>query len=102
MPSWTRRTQSFACKMTTQEYIAGEQPTLGVYHKEIKPASLPSVGESMTLEHIKAVIAENRKSDRPTYQGLDSSEIGEYNRALMFGDNDEAFPSQEEWSYIVD
>lgn len=56
----------------------------------------------MTLEHIKAVIAENRKSDRPTYQGLDSSEIGEYNRALMFGDNDEAFPSQEEWSYIVD
>jgi len=56
----------------------------------------------MTLEHIKAVIAENRKSGRSTYQGLDSSEIGEYNRALMFGDNDEAFPSQEEWSNIVD
>lgn len=54
------------------------------------------------LPRIKAIIAHNRAEGRETYAGLDSSEIGTYNRALMFGENDEAFPSQEEWSRIVD
>jgi hypothetical protein len=56
----------------------------------------------MNLEQIKQTIAANRKAGRDIYAGLDSSEIGQYNRALMFGDNDEAFPSQSEWSRIVD
>ena len=55
----------------------------------------------MNLNSIKAVIAENRKEGRPTYQGLDSSEIGTYNRFLMFGENNEAFPDQDAWSNIV-
>lgn len=55
-----------------------------------------------TLTEIRTTIAANRAAGRPTYEGLDSSEIGTYSRALMFGDNDEAFPSREEWSRIVD
>lgn len=54
------------------------------------------------LTRTRAAIAANRAADRPTYHGLDSSDVGEYNRALMFGDEDEAFPSTEEWSRVVD
>lgn len=56
----------------------------------------------MDLRQIKEVIAANRAAGRETYAGLESSEIGTYSRFLMFGENDEAFPSQEEWSRIVD
>lgn len=55
-----------------------------------------------TLNEIKQVIATNRTHGRSVYAGLSSAEIGQYNRSLMFGSNDEAFPSQEEWSSIVD
>lgn len=55
-----------------------------------------------TLSQIKAIIASNRQSGSYTYEGLDSSEIGRYNGYLMFGENDEAFPSEAEWSMIVD
>lgn len=55
-----------------------------------------------TLPEIKAVIAENRAAGRETYAGLDSAEIGRYSRALMWGENDEAYPGDEEWSRIVD
>ncbi len=51
---------------------------------------------------LKAIVRDNQLAGRNSYQGLTSSEIGEYNRSLMFGDNDEAFPGQEEWSSIVD
>ena len=55
-----------------------------------------------TLTQIKNIIAANRKAGSYTYENLDSSEIGQYNNWLMHGNNDEAFPSQEEWSMIVD
>ncbi len=56
-----------------------------------------------TLDEIRAVIARNRQDPNAgTYDGLESDEIGRYSRLLMFGENDEAFPSQEEWSAIVD
>ena len=55
-----------------------------------------------TLAQIKNIIAANRQAGNYTYENLDSSEIGQYNGWLMHGDNDEAFPSQEEWSMIVD
>lgn len=48
------------------------------------------------------VIRENLKAGLSPYEGLASHEIGRANRALMMGINDEAFPSQEEWSTIVD
>lgn len=51
---------------------------------------------------IKQTIIENQLAGRPTYDGLTSSEIAEYNRYLMFGENDEAFPGQAAWSRIVD
>lgn len=54
------------------------------------------------LAEIRAIIAANRAAGRDTYAGLDSSEVGAFNRALMFGDNDEAFPGDAEWSRIVD
>lgn len=54
------------------------------------------------LSRIRAQLQLNRQAGRDTYEGLTASEIGDYNRALMFGDNDEAFPSQEEWSRVVD
>jgi len=37
-----------------------------------------------------------------TYAGFSTSEIAAWNGRLMFGENDRAFPSQEEWSRIVD
>ena len=55
-----------------------------------------------TLSQIKAIITSNRQSGSYTYEGLDSSEIGRYNGYLMFGENDEAFPGEVEWSAIVD
>lgn len=62
-----------------------------------------SIAPDRSLEDIKAVILANGQDPtKGTYAGLRSSEIAAYNRRLMFGENDEAFPSQEEWSKIVD
>ncbi len=57
---------------------------------------------SKTLLQIKKTVKQNYVKGLQPYTGLTSSEIGDYNRSLMFGDNDEAFPSQEEWSRTVD
>lgn len=54
------------------------------------------------LAEIKAIMAENRKAGRREGEGLTSSEIGRHSRALMFGENDEAFPDADTWSSIVD
>jgi hypothetical protein len=55
-----------------------------------------------SLPEIRAVIDANRTAGRHTFEGLESSEVGAYHRALMFGENDEAFPDQATWSRIVD
>lgn len=55
-----------------------------------------------TLDEIKAIIRSNNQEDRSTFAGLTSAEIGRCNRALMFGEHDEAFPDEETWSSIVD
>jgi hypothetical protein len=56
-----------------------------------------------TLEEVRAIMTQNAADPtRATYQGLSTSEIAAYNRRLMFGANDEAFPSAQEWSRIVD
>ena len=56
-----------------------------------------------SLAEIESAILENSKDQKKgTFDGLRSSEIAARSRHLMFGDNDEAFPSQEEWSRIVD
>lgn len=55
-----------------------------------------------TLKEIKAVIEVNYESKKHTYSGLSSSEIGEYSRSIMFGDDLEAFPDEKEWSAITD
>ena len=55
-----------------------------------------------TLEQILWVIETNRKLGKHIYAGLSSAEIGVYSRFQMFGEDDEAFPSEEEWSSIVD
>jgi hypothetical protein len=59
--------------------------------------------KEMTLDEIELQIAMNRwlQLDNP-YDGLTSAEIGQWNRAQMFGENDEAFPDLDEWSAIVD
>jgi hypothetical protein len=49
-----------------------------------------------------AKVKANQEAGREYYDGMTSSEIGDYNRYLMFGADDEAFPSQREWSMIVD
>ena len=54
------------------------------------------------LQNILSAINDNRAAGRFIFDGLDSSEIGKYNRYLMFGENDEAFPDAETWSSIVD
>ena len=55
-----------------------------------------------TLIEIKEVIAANREAGVYLFDNLESSEIGQYSGWLMFGDDEEAFPSQEEWSMITD
>lgn len=56
-----------------------------------------------TYDEIAAIIQANREANKDSiYEGLDSSEIGEYSRVQMFGRDDEAFPSDEEWSAWVD
>ena len=57
----------------------------------------------MTLAEIELQIAMNRWLQLDNqYDGLTSAEIGAWNRHQMFGDNDEAFPSLDEWSSWVD
>lgn len=78
--------------------------------QHIAPALLATISQAdqdrltkkANLARIRGVIAENRQMGHETYKGLASWEIGLYNGALMFGDDDEAFPSQDEWSSIVD
>jgi hypothetical protein len=55
-----------------------------------------------TLIEIKEIIAANRKAGTYTFENLESSEIGQYSGWLMFGDDDQARPSDSEWSMIVD
>lgn len=56
-----------------------------------------------SLEEIEAIIRENSRLNTPsTYEGLTTAEIAKRNRHLMFGALDEAFPSEAEWSRIVD
>jgi hypothetical protein len=55
-----------------------------------------------TLSQIKEVIAANREAGNYIYENLESSEIGQYSGWLMFGDDEEAFPSQSEWAMITD
>lgn len=57
---------------------------------------------NMNLEDIKAKVYENKQAGRYQYDGLDSSDIGTYNRSVMFGDDDEAFPEEDEWSSWTD
>lgn len=56
-----------------------------------------------TSEQVRAILLANAQdSTKSTYAGLTTEEIAAHNRRLMFGENDEAFPSPEEWSRIVD
>lgn len=55
-----------------------------------------------TLSQIKEVIAANREAGNYIYENLESSEIGQYSGWLMFGDDEESFPSQAEWAMIAD
>ena len=54
------------------------------------------------LEAIKKVMDTNREEGRDVNEGLSSAEIGCYNRSIMFGEDGEAFPSDDEWSLWVD
>jgi hypothetical protein len=55
-----------------------------------------------SLNEIKAVIEANREAGNYIYENLESSEIGQYSGWLMFGDDEQARPSDSEWSMIVD
>lgn len=56
-----------------------------------------------TLGQIKEIILNNAKLGKEDrYEGLDSSEIGKYNGYLMWGEDDKAFPGNEEWARITD
>jgi hypothetical protein len=56
-----------------------------------------------TQEELSALRCSNAQdASKGTFDGFTSEEIAQYNRRLMFGENDEAFPSSAEWSRIVD
>jgi hypothetical protein len=56
----------------------------------------------LSVSEIESVIESNYKQGKDQYEGLSSAEIGKHSRAIMFGENDEAYPSDSEWSRIVD
>jgi len=56
----------------------------------------------MKLEEIKKVISENIKEGKQKYEGLCSSDIGIYNRYIMFGDMSSEDFDDDEWSVWVD
>ena len=56
----------------------------------------------MNLNNLRERVSANLDAGLSQWHGLTSAEIGRLNGALMFGDNDEAFPSSDEWSRIVD
>lgn len=61
------------------------------------------VAANRTHEELRALYLSNAKDPaHGTFDGFTSSEIGAYNRRIMFGENDEAFPSDEEWRLITD
>ena len=55
-----------------------------------------------THEELRALYIANAQARRPTFDGFTTEEIAAYNRRLMFGANDEAFPDAEEWAHVVD
>jgi hypothetical protein len=61
-----------------------------------------TTNQDRSHEELSALYLANAKAGRPTFEGFTSSEIGAYNRRIMFGANDAAFPSAREWSRIVD
>jgi uncharacterized protein (DUF2252 family) len=67
-------------------------------HEAIKAHQL--VAASTQQPEVRST--EGERSEETQRQQLTSAEIGERNRRLMFGDNDEAFPSREEWRRITD
>lgn len=69
--------------------------------KRNRPVAMPA-SPDRSLAEIKAIMAQNRKAGLREGEGLTSSEIGRHSRALMFGENDEAFPDPDTWSSIVD
>lgn len=72
--------------------------------RSYKKGGTPTVElKERSLDEIEAIIRENGRSQTAgTFDGLTSAEIAKRNRRVMFGANDEAFPSEEEWSRIVD
>jgi hypothetical protein len=54
------------------------------------------------LESARSKKAANLAAGRYSYEGFTSDEHAALSRHTMFGDDDIAFPSQEEWSRIVD
>lgn len=66
----------------------------------LTPVNLTTV---RTHEELRALYLANAQNpSKHTFEGFSTAEIAEWNRRLMFGENDEGFPSQEEWSAIVD
>jgi hypothetical protein len=56
-----------------------------------------------THEELRKLYLENaRAGSKSVYDGFTTEEIAAYNRRLMFGENDEAFPDAAEWSRCVD
>jgi hypothetical protein len=63
---------------------------------------LSSMSTNRSFQELKALYLLNAQNGRHVYDGFSTDEIAAYNRRLMFGENDEAFPGAEEWSRIVD
>lgn len=67
----------------------------------VRPVAPPS-DVRRSREDLRALQLGNHAANRGSYQGWTTDEIADNSRRTMFGENDEAFPSAEEWSRIVD
>lgn len=75
------------------------RPARKTNHKSIPVA--PTAPRSH--EELRALYLANAQDQlKSTFDGFTTAEIAAYNGRIMFGANNEAFPSQEEWSRIVD
>lgn len=61
-----------------------------------------NTNQDRSFEQLNAAYLANAQAGRFVFDGWSTSEIAAYNRRLMFGENDQAFPSASEWSRIVD
>jgi hypothetical protein len=68
----------------------------------MKPNRVTQPAAPRSHAELKAAYLAGAVAGRPVFDGWSTEEIAAWSRRVMFGENDEAFPGQAEWSRVVD